>query len=115
LRREEFAAEYWNDLYNWFDHGGHEIVAGYLAGRDLSGFDAKKPPPKTVAWQRMVNMSRATEDAELADALERMGNPDAVTISGCAPEPSSRFLIILATSETAGTSISGSKSAATSQ
>jgi hypothetical protein len=31
---------------------------------------------------RMVNMSRATEDAELADTLDRMGNPDAVTIAG---------------------------------
>jgi hypothetical protein len=57
-------------------------LTGYLASRDLSGFDAKRPPPKTAAWQRMVNMSRATEDAELADALERMGNPDAVTIAG---------------------------------
>lgn len=30
----------------------------------------------------MVNMSRATEDAELADTLERMGSPVAVTIEG---------------------------------
>jgi hypothetical protein len=90
LRREDFTPEYWNGLYGWFANGGHEIVAWHLANRDLSGFDAKKPPTKTAAWWRMVNMSRATEDAELSDALERMGNPDAVTIPGvrCRAEPS---------------------------
>jgi hypothetical protein len=82
LRREAFTADYWNGLYRWFANGGNEIVAWYLANRDLSGFDAKRPPTKTAAWGRMVNMSRATEDAELADTLDRMGNPDAVTIAG---------------------------------
>ena len=81
VHREDFDAGYWNALYAWFANGGNEIVAGYLANRDLSDFDAKRPPRKTAAWDRMVNMSRATEDAELADALERMGDPDAVTIA----------------------------------
>jgi hypothetical protein len=81
LKKEEFAPGYWTALHKWFDNGGNEIVAGYLANMDLSGFDAKAPPSKTQAWKRMVNMSRAPEDAELADAIEKHGNPDAITIA----------------------------------
>jgi Bifunctional DNA primase/polymerase, N-terminal/Family of unknown function (DUF5906) len=81
LHREDFDAGYWNALYAWFANGGNEIVAWYLANRDLSDFDAKRPPTKTAAWSRMVNMSRASEDSELSDTLDRMGNPDAVTIA----------------------------------
>jgi hypothetical protein len=80
LRKEDFEPAYWNTLYKWFENGGHECVAGYLASLDLSGFDAKGPPRKTPAWQRMANTSRAPEDAELADTLEKLGDPDAVTI-----------------------------------
>ena len=59
LKKEDFTAEYWDGLYDWFESGGNEIVAEYLANLDLSGFNPKKPPPKTPAWHKMVNMSRA--------------------------------------------------------
>jgi hypothetical protein len=80
LRKEDFAPTYWKNLYSWFEDGGNEIVAGYLASLDLSGFDAKGPPRKTSAWQRMANTSRAPEDAELADAIEKLHDPDVITI-----------------------------------
>jgi hypothetical protein len=55
-------------------------VAAYLAGLDISTFDSKAPPPKTAAFWDIVAASQAPEDAELADLLDDLGNPDAVTL-----------------------------------
>ena len=62
--KESFTPEYWRALYGWFDAGGREIVANYLAEVDLSGFDPKAPPPKTAAFAEFVASSRAPEDDE---------------------------------------------------
>src|SRR5207237_10112104 len=59
--------------------GGFEHVAAYLTELDLSAFDPKAPPPKTAAFWDIVDANRAPEDAELADVLDALGNPDAVT------------------------------------
>ena len=56
-------------------------VAAYLAELDISKFDAKAPPPKTAAFHAIVNVGRAPEEAEMADVLDQLGNPDAVTIA----------------------------------
>ena len=40
----------------------------------------KPPPPKTPAFWDIVDANRAPEDAELADILDAMKNPDAVTL-----------------------------------
>ena len=45
---------------------------------DLSAFDPKAPPPKTPAFWDIVNANRAPEDDELADAIDALGNPDAL-------------------------------------
>jgi hypothetical protein len=50
LTKEDFEDSYWRDLYCWYDDGGAEHVAAYLASVDLSGFNAKAPPPKTLAF-----------------------------------------------------------------
>jgi hypothetical protein len=64
LSKEDFTPEYWNGLWHWYQHeNGFEHVAAWLQERDISKFDAKAP-----------------EDAELADVLDRMGNPDATTL-----------------------------------
>jgi hypothetical protein len=81
LTKEEFASAYWNGLWDWYERGGYANVAAYLADLDISGFDPKAPPPKTAAFWDIVDASRAPEDAELADVLDSMGNPDAVTLS----------------------------------
>ena len=64
---------------------GRTMPVLILTARDrwsdkVAGFDAKAPPPKTSAFWAIVDASRAPEEAELADALDRLGNPDATTI-----------------------------------
>jgi hypothetical protein len=82
LTKDDFTTEYWRELYRWYyQDGGIGHVAAYLAQLDLSGFDPKAPPPKTIAWQEIVDSSRAPEDAEMADALDALGEPPAVTIA----------------------------------
>ena len=79
--KEDFSPEYFERLYRWFQHeGGNEHVAAYLATLDLSGFDPKAPPPKTAAFWDIVAASRAPEDAAMADALDNLDNPSALTI-----------------------------------
>ncbi|MBM4438215.1 MAG: hypothetical protein FJ029_13535, partial [Actinobacteria bacterium] len=89
--KDDFTPDYWPVLYRWYLGGGHRHVAAYLAERDLSGFDPKAPPPKTEAFFDVVNANRAPEDAELADALERLGNPAAVTLHDLAGPAQSAF------------------------
>jgi hypothetical protein len=91
LTRENFEDGYWKRLWHWYATGGIGHVAAYLAGLDLSGFDAKAPPPKTAAFYDIVDANRAPEDAELADALEAMGNPPAITLADLALYASDGF------------------------
>ncbi len=79
--KDSFEPGYWNRLYAWFRGEGCRHVAAYLASLDLSGFDAKAPPPKTAAFWDIVDANQAPEDAELADALDAIGNPPATTLS----------------------------------
>jgi hypothetical protein len=79
--KEAFAQEYWNRLWRWYLHeGGFGHVAAYLGELDLSDFDPKAPPPKTPAFWDIVAAGSAPENAELADLLEKLGNPEAVTL-----------------------------------
>jgi Family of unknown function (DUF5906) len=82
LKKADFPDSYWNTLWGWYARGGHQHVAAYLAQLDLSSFDPKAPPPKTAAFWDIVDANRAPEDAELADVLDKMRNPNAVTIGG---------------------------------
>lgn len=80
--KEQFAPDYWNRIWSWYQaDGGFGHVAAYLAELDLSDFDAKAPPPKTPAFWDIVGANVAPEDAELADVLDALGNPDAVTLA----------------------------------
>jgi hypothetical protein len=90
LTKEDFTEEYWTDLYGWYEDGGYEHVAAYLTGLDLSRFNPKAPPPKTDAFWTVVDAGRAPEDAELADALDRIQWPPAITLGELAElaEPS---------------------------
>ena len=76
----DFAPDYWTKMWKWYDEGGDRHVAAYLATLDISDFDPKAPPPKTPAFWSIVNANRTTEEAELQDILDKLGNPDAVTI-----------------------------------
>ena len=81
LTKDDFTEDYWNTLWGWYHKDGHRHVAAWLASHDISRFDPKAPPPKTEAFWSIVDAGRAPEDAELADVLDKIGNPDAVTIS----------------------------------
>src|ERR1700730_4907426 len=59
---------------------GYCHVAAYLDTLDLSAFDPKSPPPKTQAFWDIVDSNRAPGDAEMADVIDALGNPEAVTL-----------------------------------
>jgi hypothetical protein len=77
---DEFSKAYWSEFWGWYHAGGFEHVAAYLHEYDLSGFDPKAPPPKTAAFWNMVDTNRQPEEGELADAIDELENPDALTI-----------------------------------
>jgi Family of unknown function (DUF5906) len=79
--RDEFPAEYWNELWRWYRDGGIEHVVAYLATLDISSFDPKSPPPKTPAFWDIVDANRSPEDAELADIIDLLQRPAAITIA----------------------------------
>jgi len=91
LKKEDFVDGYWNTLWGWYAHGGARHVAAYLAQLDISSFDPKAPPPKTPAFWDIVDANRAPEDAELADVLDKMKNPDAVTLIGITDRATGNF------------------------
>jgi hypothetical protein len=78
--KDDFTPAYWDDLWKWYDREGYGHVAAYLAEFDLSDFNPKAPPPKTAAFWAIVDANRAPEDAELADVLDKLERPDAVTL-----------------------------------
>jgi hypothetical protein len=81
LTSADFAPDYFTAMHHWYDReGGNEHVAAYLACYDLSTFNPKAPPLKTLAFRTLVNANRTPEDAELEDTLDDLGRPDAVTI-----------------------------------
>ena len=92
LTKEDFTEQYWHDIYTWYDKGdGCRHVAAYLAEFDLSQFNPKAPPPKTTAFWNVVDAGRSPEDAELADVLDKLMNPRAVTLRELAKRAESEF------------------------
>jgi hypothetical protein len=50
---------------------------------DLSDFDPKAPPLKTEAFWAIVAGSHVPEDAELADAIDKLGGRDGRARQAC--------------------------------
>ena len=44
------------------------------------------PPPKTPAFWDVLDAFRSPQDAELADLLDQLGDPDLVTVAQSPPE-----------------------------
>ena len=91
LSRDDFEDGYWNRLFGWYDAGGSQNVAAYLRELDISTFDPKATPPQTEAFWDIVNANRSPQDAELADVLDKMGNPKATTIARVAEHADVKF------------------------
>jgi Family of unknown function (DUF5906) len=81
LTEKDFVKDYWSRHWSWYANGGIRHVSAYLQDFDIANFDPKAPPPKTAAWHDIVAASCAPEDAELADALDRAGNPVVTTLA----------------------------------
>jgi uncharacterized protein DUF5906 len=81
-KRRDFTNTYWTELWHYYDRdGGTDDVAAFLAQIDLSSFNPKAPPPQTPAFWDIVSVGRQPEDAEMADALDLLNNPNAVTLT----------------------------------
>jgi hypothetical protein len=81
LTKDDFVAGYWQRLWGWYDAGGLHHVAAHLSELDLSKFNPKAPPPKTAAFWAIAEVGEAPENSELADVLDRLGNPAAITLA----------------------------------
>jgi len=95
LDKSDFPPDYWNGLWKYYADGGYGHVAAYLTGLDIRSFDPKAPPPKTSAFWEIVDAHRAPEDAELADALDKLGDPDGTTIERVAAKADTGLAIWL--------------------
>jgi hypothetical protein len=95
LNKESFEPEYWTRLWRWYSHGGNGHVAAYLANLDLSGFDPKAPPHKTSAFWEIVDASRAPEDGEMQDAIDRLGAPNVLTLYQIISQADADFALYL--------------------
>jgi hypothetical protein len=51
---KDFEENYWQQLHEWFERGGDQIVANYLHSLDSSSFDPKAPPQQTPAFWEIV-------------------------------------------------------------
>jgi hypothetical protein len=92
ITREDFADGYWRTIWGWYDAGGDRHVAAYLAALDISDFDSKAPPPKTTAFWEIIEANRSPENSDLADALDALGRPSAVTLSMLRKDATGDFL-----------------------
>jgi hypothetical protein len=107
LDRNSFEPEYWTTLWGWYNSGGDGHVAAYLADLDITEFDAKAPPPTTHAFWEIVQASRAPEDGEMQDAIDLLGNPDALTLDKIVVYAGSDFALFFATARTHASSRTG--------
>jgi Family of unknown function (DUF5906) len=81
VANEDFDPEHWLALWTWYRNGGLAHVAAYLASHELGGFSATAPPAKTPAFWSMAHADRSSDDAELADVIDALGNPIAFCLS----------------------------------
>ena len=80
VTREAFDDAYWRAFWCWLANGGTADVAAFLRGLDLSDFDPKAPPPKTEAFYAIVQANANPEESELADLIDHIGHPAALTL-----------------------------------
>jgi hypothetical protein len=83
-------------LWRWYQAGGLANVAAYLRTRDLGDFDPKAPPRKTAAFWAIAQANMPHDESELADLLDLMGNPPAVTLRQLAAAADGRQMQTLA-------------------
>ena len=80
LEVKDFEPDYFDRLWEFYDHGGLDDVAAYLMELDLSDFNPKAQPKKTAAFDEIVMSSTNPEVGELDDIVEKMGRPWTLTL-----------------------------------
>ncbi|EAV3940074.1 hypothetical protein E2753_20600 [Salmonella enterica] len=68
LRREGMNETYFNDLYDWLNNGGDEIVAGYLDNRSVVNFPNRAP--QTTSTEEAIMESRSPVEQFVDDFCE---------------------------------------------
>ena len=79
LTKEDFAPGYWNTLWGCM----RAAATGMSRPISLSWTShpsIRRHPLQNPAFWDIVDANRAPEDAEFADVLDKMGNPDAITL-----------------------------------
>jgi len=82
------------NVWAWYENGGLDAVAAYLARYPLRSFKPKMPPKRTDAWHAIVESNVAPETNELLSAIVKLKNPATLTlddISEAAPELADYF------------------------
>lgn len=69
-------------IWHWYDAGGREAVAYYLAHLDLPsrGWNRTSPPLRTEWWHQLVEGGRPVEDDKFHDALDKLARPEWLTL-----------------------------------
>ena len=80
LTKDDFEEGYWIRIWSFYNAGGDSHVAAYLATLDISAFDPEGTAAQDRAFWAIVDANRAPEEGELQDLLDKLGNPDAVTL-----------------------------------
>lgn len=78
--KESFPSDYWREFHGWLNDEGCRHVAAFLGSLELSSFDPKAPPPRTAAFNAIVQANHSPGEAELADVLDYLGRPGALTL-----------------------------------
>jgi hypothetical protein len=81
-KREDMHQAFWDEVWNFYERqNGFAHVRAFLLQRDLSKFNAKAPPAKTAWFDAIVDANCAPEEGALADVVEKLGAPDALTLA----------------------------------
>ena len=67
-------------MWNYYNSGGFIDICAYLRQYNLAQFDPYAAPKKTEAFWSIVNAHRPHEESSLADALDKLGRPLAITL-----------------------------------
>lgn len=72
-------AQYFEELWEWYNDGGSAHIAALLQQRDLTKFNPNEPSRRTEAHKMMV-LDNYNGDTWLIDAIDALDNPAALRI-----------------------------------
>jgi hypothetical protein len=78
---EKMSEDEGTAIWEWYNAGGLDYVANYLATLDLTarGWNRSARPAQTAWWHQLVEGGRPAEDNRFNDAVEKLGKPQWIT------------------------------------